>query len=61
MQERGRVMNDEQLLRYSRHIFLPQLDIEGQQALADSCVLVLGLGGLGSAACRIWLPVGLGS
>ncbi len=54
-------MNDEQLLRYSRHIFLPQLDIEGQQALADSCVLVLGLGGLGSAACRIWLPVGLGS
>lgn len=52
-------MNDEQLLRYSRHIYLPQLDIEGQQALADSCVLVLG--GLGSAACRIWLPVGLGS
>ncbi len=45
-------MNDQQLLRYSRHILLPEIDILGQQALLDSHVLIVGLGGLGS-------PVGL--
>ena len=45
-------MNDDQLLRYSRQIMLPSIDIEGQQALLDSRVLVIGMGGLGS-------PVGL--
>jgi len=45
-------MNDEQLLRYSRQIMLSSIDIEGQQALLDSRVLIIGMGGLGS-------PVGL--
>ena len=45
-------MNDEQLLRYSRQIMLPSIDIEGQQALLNSRVLIIGMGGLGS-------PVGL--
>ncbi|ORU90472.1 MAG: molybdopterin-synthase adenylyltransferase MoeB [Cycloclasticus sp. symbiont of Poecilosclerida sp. M] len=45
-------MNDEQLLRYSRQIMLPAIDIEGQQALLDSRALIIGMGGLGS-------PVGL--
>lgn len=45
-------MNDEQLLRYSRQIMLPSIDIEGQQALLDARVLIIGMGGLGS-------PVGL--
>jgi len=41
-------MNDDQLLRYSRQILLPQLDIVGQQKLLNSHVLIIGLGGLGS-------------
>jgi len=41
-------MQDEQLLRYSRQIMLPQIDLEGQTKLNAACVLILGLGGLGS-------------
>lgn len=43
-------MNDEQLLRYSRHILLDELGIEGQQRLLDAHVLMVGAGGLGSSA-----------
>ncbi len=41
-------MNDDQLLRYSRHVLLPQIDVQGQDAICQSKVLVLGVGGLGS-------------
>ena len=41
-------MNDEQLLRYSRHILLDEINIEGQQKLLASHVLIVGAGGLGS-------------
>lgn len=41
-------MNDNQLLRYSRHILLPQIGIEGQQKLMQSHALIVGAGGLGS-------------
>ena len=37
-------MNDEALLRYSRHILLPEIDIEGQQRLLDSHIGIIGLG-----------------
>ena len=43
-------MNDDQLLRYSRHILLPQVGIEGQQRLLASHALLIGAGGLGSPA-----------
>jgi molybdopterin-synthase adenylyltransferase len=43
-------MNDRELLRYSRHILLEEFGIEAQQKLATSRVLVIGAGGLGSAA-----------
>lgn len=43
-------MNDAQLLRYSRHILLDEVGIEGQQHLLASRVLMIGAGGLGSAA-----------
>lgn len=43
-------MNDEDLLRYSRHILLNEFGVEAQRVLTDSRALVVGAGGLGSAA-----------
>jgi molybdopterin/thiamine biosynthesis adenylyltransferase len=53
-------MNDEQLLRYSRQIMLPAVDIEGQQKLLDSHVLIIGLGGLGSPVAMYLAAAGVG-
>jgi len=53
-------MNDEQLLRYSRQIMLPAVDIEGQQKLLDSHVLIVGLGGLGSPVAMYLAAAGVG-
>ncbi|RLA05686.1 MAG: molybdopterin-synthase adenylyltransferase MoeB [Gammaproteobacteria bacterium] len=53
-------MNDEQLLRYSRQILLPQLDIAGQQKIMDGHVLIIGLGGLGSPVAMYLAAAGVG-
>lgn len=53
-------MNDEQLLRYSRQIMLPSVDIEGQQALLDARVLIIGMGGLGSPVGSYLAAAGVG-
>lgn len=53
-------MNDEQLLRYSRQIMLPEIDIEGQQKLAEARVLIIGIGGLGSSASIYLTSAGVG-
>ena len=53
-------MNDEQLLRYSRHILLPQIDAEGQLKLLNSRVLLIGLGGLGSPIAMYLAAAGIG-
>ena len=55
-----RSMNDNQLLRYSRQIMLPQCDIEGQQKLLTSKVLIVGAGGLGSPASMYLAAAGIG-
>lgn len=54
-------MNDEQLLRYSRHILLDELGIEGQQALMAAHALVIGVGGLGSPVALYLATAGVGT
>jgi molybdopterin/thiamine biosynthesis adenylyltransferase len=53
-------MNDEQLLRYSRHLLLEDIDVEGQEKLLQAHALVIGAGGLGSAAAPYLAAAGIG-
>lgn len=53
-------MNDDDLMRYSRHILLPQVDIEGQEKLLTAKVMIIGLGGLGSPVALYLAASGIG-
>jgi molybdopterin/thiamine biosynthesis adenylyltransferase len=54
-------MDDNQLLRYSRHILLPEIGIDGQNRLLASHVLLIGAGGLGSPASLYLAASGVGT
>lgn len=53
-------MNDNQLLRYSRHILLDEIGIEGQEKLLSAHALIIGAGGLGSPAAYYLASAGIG-
>jgi len=53
-------MQDEELLRYSRQIMLPEMDVAGQQTLLDATVLIVGMGGLGCPAAMYLAAAGVG-
>ena len=55
------ILSDQEMLRYNRQITLKSFDFEGQEALKQSKILIIGLGGLGCAASQYLAAAGIGS
>ncbi|MEY3171818.1 MAG: hypothetical protein RJA27_898 [Pseudomonadota bacterium] len=53
-------MDDQQLLRYSRHILLPDIEYQGQEKLLHSHILIVGAGGLGAPIAMYCAAAGIG-
>jgi len=56
-----RTLDDSQLLRYSRHILLPELGVDAQQRYASSHALIVGVGGLGNPVAQFLAAAGVGT
>lgn len=54
-------LSEEEVLRYSRHLLLPEVGIEGQKKIKAAKVLVIGAGGLGSPVCLYLAAAGVGT
>jgi adenylyltransferase/sulfurtransferase len=55
------ILTDEEILRYNRQITLRAFDFEGQEALKQSAILIIGAGGLGCAASQYLATAGVGN
>ncbi|MBM7071727.1 molybdopterin-synthase adenylyltransferase MoeB [Shewanella sp. 202IG2-18] len=60
MQHHQEILSDEETLRYSRQISIKAIDFEGQEALKQAKVLIIGVGGLGCAASQYLAVAGVG-
>jgi adenylyltransferase/sulfurtransferase len=54
------ILSHEEILRYSRHLLIPEVGLEGQRKLKDSAVLIIGSGGLGSPVALYLAAAGVG-
>lgn len=54
------MLSQNELLQYSRHIILPEIDVEGQERIKNSHILIVGMGGLGSPAAMYLAAAGVG-
>ncbi|MCG9663592.1 molybdopterin-synthase adenylyltransferase MoeB [Vibrio mediterranei] len=55
------ILSDEEMLRYNRQIILKNFDFDGQEALKQSSILIIGAGGLGCASSQYLAAAGIGS
>ncbi len=53
-------LDEEQLARYSRHLLIPEVGVQGQQRLLETSILLIGAGGLGSPAALYLAAAGVG-
>ena len=60
MSSNGAELNHKEILRYSRHLLMPEVGLEGQSKLKDSSVLIIGAGGLGSPVAMYLAAAGVG-